>query len=166
MFLYCVISCLWSKRGHLNTTTTRFTPNGLKSIWSSEFQVLDVNLILKNCPGIVWRVFLNTITVSTRGGSQKRKSTNDGKHGHGQEKMKPSTLCGGKKCRRRHVRGISPQIICIICSCHFVSWLFIDFVFENPIMFDVFSMGVRPRINTVQNVENWIPSELEPGCTL
>ena len=28
-----------------------------------------------------------------RGGSQKRKSNNGDKHGHGQEKTRPSTLC-------------------------------------------------------------------------
>ena len=30
-------------------------------------------------------------------GSQKRKSNNDDKHSHGQEKRRPSTLCWGKK---------------------------------------------------------------------
>ena len=33
------------------------------------------------------------------GGSNKRKSTNYDKHGHGQEKMRPSVLCLGKKIR-------------------------------------------------------------------
>ena len=31
-------------------------------------------------------------------GSKKKKSNNDDKHGHGQEKRRPSTLCLGKKC--------------------------------------------------------------------
>ena len=30
-------------------------------------------------------------------GSKKRKSNNDDKHDHGQEKRRPSTLCGGKR---------------------------------------------------------------------
>ena len=39
-------------------------------------------------------------------GSKKKKSNNDDKHGHGQEKRRPSTLCRGKKkVSKTHKKG-------------------------------------------------------------
>ena len=42
-------------------------------------------------------MFLFLTTAVFPGESQKRKSDNDDKHGHAQEKRRPSTLVEGKK---------------------------------------------------------------------
>ena len=51
-----------------------------------------INNFKKTLPGGLRRDPKTTAAVFPRG-SKKRKSKNDDKHGHGQDKRRPSTLC-------------------------------------------------------------------------
>ena len=62
--------------------------------WTNILQVLSKGPFFRSCLDRA-----QTIADVFPGGSIKRKSNNDDKHGHGQEKRRPSTYVEGKKQR-------------------------------------------------------------------
>ena len=63
------------------------------------FHILGVKLIFRNCVRVLSEGFSPLFFIIkiqrpfSKGGSKKRKSDNVDKHGHGQKKRRPSTLC-------------------------------------------------------------------------
>ena len=67
-------------------------PNISKSVmFHNLYQILDVQLIQNKMCRYCPKLFFFLIAAVFPGGSIKRKSNNDDKHGHGQEKRKPTT---------------------------------------------------------------------------
>ena len=95
VFIY-LLNFLELRRDHWNTTKTNFTPTSRKSRC---FEIL-----FRHCQVIivqfVFQVFSKNLVLFTQRSFSKRdrtkrKSNNDDKYGHGQEKRRPSTLCWG-----------------------------------------------------------------------
>ena len=89
------------KGDHLNTTKPNFTPKSPASRCFQIFFRYCVNTffskrfvqILSKGPFFIFvKICLNYSSCFSEG-SKKRKSNNDDKHEHGQEKRRPSTLC-------------------------------------------------------------------------
>ena len=74
-------------------------------LFRNVFQVLSKEYLLKSrycLKGLFNKHAWNIKAIFPRG-SKKRKSNNDGKHDHGQEKRRPSTLCWGQKKQRKQL---------------------------------------------------------------